>query len=122
MDSSSVHLEADFTLLRGELAGICRRKAKRYRFSLATVGFLTFDDGSSQEVWLVDISEKGIGFYSDWPLEPGTKLVLKLSGSAKGPIKLAAKIIHSTKHEKGNWLIGCEFAEMLEPQTLAELI
>ena len=122
MQSSSIHLEADFTLLRGELAGICRRQVKRYRFTLATVGFLTFDDGSSQEVWLVDISEKGIGFYSDWPLEPATRLVLKLSGCVRGPLRLEAKIIHSTRHDKGNWLIGCEFAEMLEPQTLAELI
>jgi PilZ domain len=71
---------------------------------------------------LVNISETGIGFYSDWPLEQGTILILKHSSQAKHLVVLTAKVIHSTKHEKGNWLVGCAFAKRLEPEDLEDLL
>lgn len=122
MGAGFVHLEADLTVLRNHFVIACRRGARRYRFNLGAVGFLSFEDGSSQEVWLVDLSEKGIGFYSDWPMERGTSVVLNLTGNLPGPLVVTAKVVHCTKHEVGDWLIGCQFTERLEAEQLAEIL
>jgi PilZ domain len=122
MSTKAIHFEADFTLQRGQFSGACRRGARRFRFSLETLGYLTFDDASTQEVWLIDLSESGIGFYSDWPMETGTILVLQLTSLAKHPLTLTAKVAHSTKNDKGDWLIGCEFMEQLKPEMVEQLL
>jgi PilZ domain len=122
MSTKAIHFEADFTSMRGQFAGVCRRGAKRFRFNLATLGYLTFEDNSTQEVWLVDLSETGIGFYSNWPIESGTVLVLQLTCLAERTITLTAKVAHSTKNEKGDWLVGCEFAEKLKPELVEQLL
>ncbi len=123
MSAKPMLLEADFTLLADQFMGICRRGAKRYHLNLGTVAWLTVDeDASPQEVWLVNISETGIGFRSEWPLLPGTILVLELAGNAAHRVMLTGKVVHSTKHDKGNWLVGCQFAKRLEAEDLEDLL
>src|SRR4051794_23314481 len=107
MSAATLHLEADLTLSHFHLTGVCRRKAERFRFELGTLGYLAIPtDGSSQEVWLVDISELGIGICTEWPLEVGTVLVLKLTTHTNGTITLRATVVHATKQPFGDWLIG----------------
>ena len=123
MSDKPILLEADFTLLADQFTGICKRGATRYHLNLGTVGWLTVDeDASPHEVWLVNISETGIGFRSDWPLAPGTILVLEIAGNAAQRLMLTAKVIHSTKQGKGQWLVGCQFAKRLEAEDLEELL
>jgi len=124
MSNETGHLEADFTLLKSQFAGIRKRQATRYRCSLATLGYLIFNDGQPrQEVWIVNLSETGIAFYLDHSLEPGTALTLKLSGQGVATKVMSAKVIHSTSDPaKDDWLIGCEFGEKLEAELLDALL
>jgi hypothetical protein len=123
MSTAAVHLEADISFFRGRLLGTCRREAQRFRFELGTVGYLIHeDDESKQEVWLVDISEKGIGFCSEWPLDNGTALDLALVGHDRGPITVMARVMHATRRPTGDWLIGCLFEQRLPVELLEEVL
>ncbi|HYV35865.1 MAG TPA: PilZ domain-containing protein [Gemmataceae bacterium] len=123
MSVATIQLEADISFLRGKFLGTCRREAERFRFELGTVGYLIHDnDQCRQEVWLVDIAEKGIGFCSEWPLDRGTALDLALVGHAKGPIAIRAKVVHATKRPTGDWLIGCEFEQRLPVALLTDVL
>jgi len=122
MATNGIHLEADFTLLRSQFAGIRKRDATRYKCGLATLGHLTLPEGGPRkEVWAANLSETGIGFSFDQPLEPGTTLIISLSGHKKETVTMQAKVAHSTQ-EPDCWMIGCEFAERLKPETLDDLL
>src|SRR4051794_12487309 len=115
MPTDTLYPDTDLAHSRVQFVGVCRRKFKRFRFNLATLGYLAIPkkDGSCQEVWLVDISALGIGLSSDGPLEVGKDLVLKLTTHSNGPILLGAKVVHSTKQPSGDWRIGCQFDKPL---------
>jgi hypothetical protein len=119
MSTAHISLDAD---LRGQCLDTDRRTAKRRRFSLGSVGYLTFgEEESRQEVWLVDLSIKGIGFFSAWPLRVGTILFISLARRNDEPLTLTAKVVHSTKGAK-EWLVGCEFVQRLEADDIGELL
>jgi hypothetical protein len=114
-------LEADISLLRGKFTGDCKRESPRRRFEPGTVGFLTLANGSKKEVWLVDLSEKGIGFYLSRELERGTPVVMELTGEEGEFITVTGKVAHATKSNNGDWLVGCEFDDPIKPEVLDDL-
>src|SRR5580658_7034643 len=117
MAASAAHLEADFTLLRSQIMGIRKRVATRYKCHLATLGHLTLGDGSPRrEIWAANLSETGVGFFSDRELEAGTKLVISLTKREGGLLTLPSKVIHATQQDAGGWLIGCQFTDKLNPE------
>jgi hypothetical protein len=123
MSNDAIHLEADLTLLDDLLQNAERRRAPRFSCGPVCLGHLTFgDDTFRLTVWPANLSETGIGFYVNWPLDPGTNLTIGLSKKSGGPITLRAKVIHSTKQEKSGWLVGCAFLEPLDRQTLEQLL
>ncbi len=123
MAANPAHLEADFTLLKSQFAGIRKRDATRYKCNLATLGHLTLGDGSPRKtVWAANLSETGIGFFVDQPLEPGTTVVISLARRGQCMLTLKTKVIHTTEREMGEWLVGCEFLERLDPETLDDLL
>jgi len=122
-NNNPVHLEADFTLFRPQIAGIRKRVATRYKCGLATLGYLSFgDDSPRKEVWAANLSESGIGFYFDRPLETGMSLVISLSRRGQANLELVAKVIHATEQKKDSWLIGCEFGQRLQPEMLDDVL
>jgi hypothetical protein len=117
------HLEADFTLLKSQFAGMRKRAATRYKCNLATLGHLTLGDGSPRKaVWAANLSESGIGFFCDQALEPGTCVIISLARRDQCTLTLKAKVVHCTERDKLEWLVGCEFATRLEAETLDDLL
>jgi hypothetical protein len=116
-------VEAEFTLLRRQYQGVRLRKATRYRCGLATLCHVTFPpDGRRHEAWAANLSETGIGFHLDRPLEPQTALALRLKCSEGGTINMAARVVHATPQADGTWCIGCQFAQPLDLETLEALL
>jgi hypothetical protein len=116
-------VEAEFTLLKRHYVGIKRRVAPRYRCPLATLGRLTFPDGTTEEAWAHNLSETGIGLNMNHPLEAGIKLVIRLKGT-ESPVTLTlpAQVVHSTQELDGSWRIGCAFESKLTPDKMDALL
>ena len=123
MSANPAHLEADFTLLKSQFAGIRKRDATRYKCNLATLGHLTLGDGTTKKtVWAANLSETGIGFFADQPLDPGSLVVISLARREQCSLTLRTKVVHATKRDTGEWLVGCEFLQRLDPETLDDLL
>ena len=124
MSEQLLPVEADFTLLKQNMVKVKRRGSVRYRAGLATLGRIVFPvTGESQEAWVQNLSHTGIGLTVGRPLEPGTPLAIRLTGTNKGvSLSLAAKVIHSTQEIDGSWRIGCELDQKLSPEVLEALL
>jgi hypothetical protein len=59
------------------------------------------------EAKLRDVSLTGVGIYSPAWLDPGTFLMITIQGWQGAERTLRAKVIHATRIDKGNWLLGC---------------
>ena len=77
---------------------------------------------SPEEVWLADLSEWGIGFFSGWPMAKGAVLVIKLTRRYGESAELMTKVAHSTRCTTGEWHVGCEFAERLDADAVDQLL
>jgi hypothetical protein len=116
-------VEAEFTLLQRHFTGIKRRVAQRYRCPLATLGRLSFADGSQEEAWANNLSETGIGLNMNHALEAGTSLTIRLRGAVPGrTLALQAQVVHATQELDGSWRIGCAFAGKLSQEDLDTLL
>jgi hypothetical protein len=117
-------VEADFTLLKKNLVKVKRRGSVRYRASLATLGRIVFPaSGESQEAWVQNLSHTGIGLTLGKPLEAGTPVAIRLTGTSKGvTLKLLAKVVHSTQEIDGTWRVGCALDQRLSPEVLETLL
>ena len=124
MANGAMHLEVDFYFVQQHFNEVCRRRARRFNFELGEMAYLVNpDDVTNRAVLLHDISQSGIAFCSDKPMEPGTKLILNLNkNTASGPVRLHALVVHSTQQPRGNWRIGCEFVRELTPEMLDEVV
>src|SRR4051812_38022557 len=107
----TVQLDTDLEDVRQQINMICRRRSKRVHFAEGAIKCLLFQgDGTSHAVWLDNISERGIGFCMNWPLDHGTSLILKIANKKSDALRLQAKVVRTAKQPAGGWLIGCEFA------------
>jgi hypothetical protein len=124
MSKPTAPVDAELTLLKRHLTSIPRRNSVRYRSNLATLGQLFFpDSGATQEVWVHNLSEGGIGLNLDRPLEQGTNVVIRLKGTSESlMLQLPARVIHATQEVDGSWRIGCAFETKLGAEELEMLL
>jgi hypothetical protein len=118
----AIPVEAEFTLLKKNIKGGRVRLGARYRCALATLGRLVFTEtGSISEVWIHNLSKKGIGLNLDRPIDVQTPVVVHLKNSFTS-FRLGARVIHATPQADGTWRIGCELLDELTPEMLDDLL
>jgi hypothetical protein len=123
LSKTPVPIEAEFTLLRHRFEGLSLRKATRYRCGLATLCHVSLpQDEQCRPAWAANLSETGIGFLQDQPLEAGTCLLLRLKHSDGTKITRDAVVVHATQQADGTWCIGCKFSEPLGRDVLDALL
>lgn len=97
----------------------------RYRCAPATTGkvFLGEEDHEYRWVWLVNLSQSGVGFLSGKAIAEGTFISLQIKGPATGVVShLDARVMHSTRQRDGDFLVGCEFLQPLPLDRLDDLL
>jgi hypothetical protein len=100
--------EADISPFQDWYDGVSRRRASRFHFDLATLGQLLIRGEITQRyIWLVDVSESGVGFFAEWHIEPGTEVQLTFRG--KTPTRANGKIVYSKREPNDVWRTGCQF-------------
>ena len=100
------------------------RRTVRYSCAPATVGRLFIaDDREYQYACVLNISEGGIGLVLERPVAAGTLIIVQVrTVETKVADDLTARVTHCTRQVSGEWLVGCEFAEALTPDTLDTLL
>jgi hypothetical protein len=101
-----------------------RRVEPRYHCGPATLG--RFITGAPQEMrrgWVFNLSTRGAGLLLTQPLEPQTLLVLHLKSTVGNRhYELPGRVVHATLQLEGDWLVGCEFADLLTIDDLDALL
>ena len=70
-----------------------------------------------------DISLRGVGLLLSRRFERGTILVIELQGTGKICERmLIARVVHTTPHDAGDWIVGCEFINPLGEEDLNEVV
>jgi hypothetical protein len=69
-----------------------------------------------------DVSTTGIGLCVQEPLKPGTVFVLILQTPKRLSRPLPVRVMHATRQEDGDWLVGCQFVRRLSEQDLQALL
>lgn len=122
MAAPSIPLEGELTLFRNQLTGFKRRRARRFRCGLATIGKIQFpgkDD--SADAFVYNLSETGIGLNMTGPLEDGQEIVIRIR-AANMTYQLNARVVHSTEELDRTWRVGCEFATNLPADDLERIL
>jgi c-di-GMP-binding flagellar brake protein YcgR len=124
MPDSTVPIEAELTLFRPKVHKIPRRGAERYRCALASAGKLLFPaTGETISAWLNNLSTTGIGLNLPRALELGLAMVIQVRVEGKTePVKLPARVVHSTLEADGSWRVGCNFDAPLSNDELESLL
>ena len=124
MAESTVPIEAELTLFRPKFNKVRRRAAERYRCALASAGKLFFPgSGETMTAWLNNLSVTGIGLNLPRALDAGQNLVIQVRVEGGGtPVKLPAKVIHSTSEVDGTWRVGCLFDAPLSDDVLEAML
>jgi hypothetical protein len=124
MAESTVPIEAELTLFRPRFNKVRRRTAERYRCALATAGKLYFPgSGETMTAWLNNLSSTGIGMNLPRALDAGQDLVIqvRIEGGAD-PVRLPARVVHSSSEIDGTWRVGCAFDAPLADEVLESLL
>jgi PilZ domain len=123
MSQPATSVQGETTLMQRH-AWIKRRAEVRYQCGPATAGKLVRDGGPQQgHAWVVNLSTAGVGLLLNEPLEPETPLVVHVKSIATGRLfELRARVVHNTVQASGDWLVGCELAQRLEPDDLEALL
>ena len=124
MSESTVPIEAELTIFRPKFHKMRRRGAERYRCALATAGKLLFPGtGETKTAWLNNLSTTGIGLNLPRPLAAGLEFLMQVrTDGLSEPIRLAARVVHSTAEVDGTWRVGCAFHEPLSDELLESLL
>jgi hypothetical protein len=70
-----------------------------------------------------DISLGGIGLLLCCPLKSGTRLLIQIKNARAGiAYDLAARVVHSFRKPRNQWLVGCAFARELSQFELDQLL
>jgi hypothetical protein len=122
--STSIPLEAELTLFRSKLSGLKRRKSRRFRCHLATIGRVQFPDKDiSFDAFVYNLSEGGIGLNMAAPLEAGQEIVIRIRVPGETePSLLHARVAHATQEVDRSWRIGCEFKTPLDKDMLDKIL
>jgi hypothetical protein len=101
-----------------------RRGEPRYHCGPATLGLLvTVEAQETYRGWVLNLSTRGAGLLLLQPLLLGTLLVLQMKSSAgHRRYELPSRVVHATPQLNGDWLIGCEFADVLSADDLDALL
>jgi hypothetical protein len=123
MADSTVPIEAELTLFRPKVHKVRRRTAERYRCALATSGTLHFPgSGERLTAWLNNLSVTGIGMNLPRSLDAGQALLIQVRVEDGNPVRLAARVVHSTAEVDGTWRVGCVFDAPLSQDVLESLL
>ena len=99
-----------------------QRATVRYRCAPATTGKLyVTGDHEYQRAWIVNLSHRGIGATVARPLPIGTFIVVQMRGT-QGVVELPAQVMHATRQNQCDWLIGCEMIHPLSSDELEALL
>jgi hypothetical protein len=101
-----------------------RRATIRYRCAPATVGkVLSADDREFQRAWIIDLSLMGVGMQLTRPLTLGQQITLLMrSNDGAESFELSATVTHCDRAPHCDWHVGCEFATLLTPDELDQLL
>ena len=73
----------------------------------------------SLDAWVVDISVVGLGLLLDRPLDMGTLLFVELEAAPQAlPVELLGKVTRVTALSEGEWVVGCEFVNVMSEEEL----
>jgi PilZ domain len=123
MAESTVPIEAELTLFRPKFNKVRRRTAERYRCALASAGKLFFPGtGETMTAWLNNLSVTGIGLNLPRSFDAGQELVIQVRVEGGPPIKLPARVVHSSSEVDGTWRVGCHFDTQLDDDVLEALL
>src|SRR5262245_60809105 len=122
--SPSIPIEAELTLFRNKLSGFKRRKSRRFRCNLATIGRVQFPDKDiSHDAFVYNLSEGGIGLNMSQPLEDGQEIVVRIRIPGEtDPARFPARVVHATQEVDRTWRIGCEFHEAISADVLDKIL
>ena len=99
-----------------------RRAAVRYRCAPATTGKLCLENEQELErAWVINISKKGLGMVVPRALPKDAYLVLQMR-SGNGLIDLPVQVVHATRHNQTEWIVGCELIDPLDDDELEALL
>jgi len=115
----------EFTLVERQVVAMQRRTAVRYRCAVGTVGQLSITGNQeNRDVIVCNLSETGIGFHLNQPLEKGAHVAIRLRGPALGGVVvvLPSRVVYVASEDDGTWRAGCAFEGRLMPETLLALL
>jgi hypothetical protein len=70
-----------------------------------------------------NVSTAGIGLVLSAPIDPGTDVVIEMrTMDAETSLVLPARVVHATKQEEGNWIVGCKLVRRLTEEDLLALL
>ncbi len=78
--------------------------------------------GETLTAWLNNLSVTGIGLNLPRNLEPTQALVIQVRVENGPPVRLAARVVHSTVEVDGTWRVGCHFDQPLSDDLLESLL
>jgi Tfp pilus assembly protein PilZ len=122
--SPSIPLEAELTLFRNKLSGFKRRKSRRFRCHLATIGRVQFPDKDvSFDAFVYNLSEGGIGLNMPQALEIGQEIFvrIRITGQAE-PSRFHARVMHATEEVDRTWRVGCAFTQPIGQEVLDKIL
>lgn len=124
MATPSIPLEAELTLFRNKLSGFKRRRSRRFRCGLATLGRIQFANrGDLLDAFVYNLSENGIGLNMTESLESGQEIMIRIRvASEPEPYQLDAVVVHCTQEVDRSWRVGCEFPNPLSPDVVDKIL
>jgi hypothetical protein len=124
MLDNSIPVEAEFTLLRRELAKFKRRGSARYKCGLVKLTTVEIaDTGERLEGLISNVSKTGLGVTLPRALDAGTRVAVqvRVTGVPRA-FALAGTIVHGTPVSDGSWRVGCQLADALPPELVDALL
>jgi hypothetical protein len=71
-----------------------------------------------QTVWLANISQNGLAFYSGRSFVTGERLFLRIADLEPDRQGVMLQVMHVTHQPSGDWLVGCQLESPLSAEEL----
>lgn len=122
--ATSIPLEGELTLFRSKLSSFKRRRSRRFRCGLATLGRVHFPQREeSLDAFVYNLSEHGIGLNMSESLPSGQEIIIRIRVEDEPkPYELKARVMHSTQEVDRTWRVGCEFDDPIHPDHLEKIL
>src|SRR5262245_20824094 len=106
-----------------EVSQMRRRVAVRYRCHLATPARVAAGETEHPRLaWVYNLSTSGIGLLLEEPVEAAIVLEIDLITPAGQRIMTRGRVAHASRRADGNWLVGCQFEQPIDPDQLELLL